>query len=262
MRRIKQVPNEVRVRRARGRGVRVLGVPVLGLVGLLLGGCASETLFQSSFNSDTTNQPPAHNQAVGTASVAGDAGSVVVKPLPNASDKAVEISRANTSQNINVLTGTLSQVKGAGTYSMIALINIPAVSPPRRTAMSVEFDTATLGLQAPILHLDFMNDCNNTGKPGANTVRINDTPGNCFGTFPNDRPFVLQVTMKVAAGSASADIQLVGAGGAASGSVSNVPIQYPNFAQQFGAVTFWMGYPWSGSFDVTDIIVTYRKPGM
>lgn len=239
---------------------RIVGIHAFGLA-CLLGGCSSETLFQSSFNATETNQPPAHTQATGTASVAGDPGSVVVKPLPNSTGKAVEISRAATSQNINVLTGTLSQVKGAGTYSLIALINIPSVSPPRRTAMSVELDTATLGLQAPILHLDFMNDCTNSGKPGANTVRINDTPGNCFGTFPNDRPFVLQVTLHVGTGSASADVQLVGAGGTASGSVSNIPIQFPNFAQQFGAVAFWMGYPWSGAFDVTDIVVTYRKPG-
>ncbi|MBS0220059.1 MAG: hypothetical protein JSR91_04875 [Proteobacteria bacterium] len=255
---------------------RIIGIPAFGLTRLLpggllpvglmfgslmLGGCSGETLFQSSFNATQTNQPPAHNQATGTASVAGDPGSVVVKPLPNSTEKAVQISRAGTSQAINVLTGTLSQVKGAGTYGLIALINIPSVSPPRRTAMSVELDATMLGLRGPILHLDFMNDCANSGQPGANTVRINDTPGYCFGTFPNDRPFVLQVTLHVGTGTASADVQLVGAGGMASGSASNIPIQYPSLARQFGSVAFWMGYPWSGAFDVTDIVVTYRKPG-
>ena len=37
----------------------------------LAGGCASETLFQSSFNSNAVGSPPSPTQAVGTAQVSG-----------------------------------------------------------------------------------------------------------------------------------------------------------------------------------------------
>jgi hypothetical protein len=151
-----------------------------------------------------------------------------------------------------------AQIKGTGSYSLTAAVYIPSPKPPRRQALSADL-TATLGLQTPILHLDFTNDCSNSGTLGPRTVRINDTPGNCFGTFPYDQFFVLQVTLNVLPSSANASVQLVGAGGQASGSVSNIPIAFPNLAKQFGGVAFWIGYPWSGSFDVTDIIVTYRQ---
>ena len=32
------------------------------------------------------------------------------------------------------------------------------------------------------------------------------------------------------------------------------PIQ---FVQQFGAIRVWMGFPWTGYFDSTDLIVTH-----
>jgi hypothetical protein len=31
-------------------------------------------------------------------------------------------------------------------------------------------------------------------------------------------------------------------------------------ARQFGAVKFWMGFPWEGSFDVTEILVSLKTP--
>jgi hypothetical protein len=242
---------------------RIYNVQVLCLLGLLISGCSSQTLFASSFSSNLTGSPPSPNQAVGTVSVGGDPQSVLVANSPTGTDKVVQISRASDSQQINVLQGTLSQIKATGSYGLIATVYIPSfkiigVPVPRRQALSVDL-TATLGLQTPILHLDFTNDCSNSGVLGPRTVRINDTPGNCFGTFPYDQFFVLQVTLNVLPSSANASVQLVGAGGQASGSVSNIPIAFPNLAKQFGGVAFWIGYPWSGSFDVTDIIVTYRQ---
>ena len=158
-----------------------------------------------------------------------------------------------------MLQGTLAQIKGTGSYSLIAAVYIPSPNPPRRQALSTDL-TATLGLQTPpILHLDFTNDCSNSGTLGQRTVRINDLPGNCFGTFPYEQFFVLAVTLDVLPSSAKASVQLLGAGGQASGSVSKIPIAFPNLAKQFGGVAFWIGYPWSGSFDVTNIIVTYRQ---
>ena len=72
----------------------VTGTPCRGLIGkisrlpfwglplvlLLTTGCASTTLFQSNFDATPINQPPAHTQAVGTATIEG---SVVVATLPN-----------------------------------------------------------------------------------------------------------------------------------------------------------------------------------
>ena len=211
---------------------RIFNVQLLWLLSLLLGGCGSQTLFQSSFSSNPTGSPPSPSQAVGTASVGGDPQSVLVANSPTGADKVVQISRAAGSQQINVLQGTLAQIKGAGSYSLIAAVYIPSPKPPRRQALSANL-TATLGLQTPILHLDFTNDCSNSGTMGQRTVRINDMPGNCFGTFPYDQFFLLQVTLNVLPGSANAGVQLVGGGGQASGSVSNIPIAYPNLAQQF-----------------------------
>jgi hypothetical protein len=33
-----------------------------------------------------------------------------------------------------------------------------------------------------------------------------------------------------------------------------------SLAHQVGAVKFWMGFPWTGSFDVTNIHVSYTAP--
>ena len=191
--------------------------------------------------------------------VGGDPQSVLVANSPTGAENVVRINRGPNSQQINVLQGTLAQIKGTGSYSLIAAVYIRSPNPPRRQAVSVDL-TETRGLNIPpILHLDFTNDCSNSGTLGQRTVRINDFPGNCFGTFPYDQFFVLQVTLDVLPSSANASVQLLGAGGQASGSVSNIPIAFPNLAKQFGGVAFWIGYPWGGSFDVTNIIVTYRQ---
>ena len=133
---------------------RIFNVQVLCLLSLLLGGCGSHTLFQSSFSSNPTGLPPLPNQAVGTASVAGDPQSVLVANSPTGAEKVVQISRAPNSQQVNVLQGTLAQIKGTGSYSLIAAVYIPSPNPPRRQALSAD-RTATLGLQTPVLHLDF-----------------------------------------------------------------------------------------------------------
>ena len=80
---------------------------------LSLAGCASETLFQSSFNSNAVGSPPSPTQAVGTAQVSGDPGSVViVGPVPNSSENWVKITRASVANNqagISTFLGNFSK---------------------------------------------------------------------------------------------------------------------------------------------------------
>ena len=67
---------------ASGGGVAV----ILSLVG-----CASETLFQSGFNTSPLNGPPAFTQTVGTATTGGSV--VIVDQTTNPLEHWVRISR-------------------------------------------------------------------------------------------------------------------------------------------------------------------------
>jgi hypothetical protein len=99
------------------------------------------------------------------------------------------------------------------------------------------------------LHLDFMRD---------NRVRIDDNESTTFGTFPRDQVFMVQVTLNINAASPKAQIVLSGAG--ASGTADRIVIApWRPWAQQFGAVRLWMGFPWSGSFSATNIVVTRKQ---
>jgi hypothetical protein len=221
-------------------------------VSLTLAGCGTETLFQSSLNSNTVGAPPSPNQAVGTLSIAGDPGSVVVVPTPpNAtSDQWVRISRQsrNTSA-ISTMQGNLAHLRGDGTYSLLAALYIPGGS----GLASLDFQALNVA-QAPqsFLHLDFASNYNNTGS---NVVRINDQPNNFFGAFPTDRPFTVAIRLDINSTSPVAHVQLFGTG---TSGTADIPLAPVSFARQFGAVMFWMGFPWTGSFDVTDILVTYH----
>jgi hypothetical protein len=37
-----------------------------------------------------------------------------------------------------------------------------------------------------------------------------------------------------------------------------IPPPFANFAQQFGQIQVYMGFPWTGAFDATDLLVTHR----
>jgi hypothetical protein len=236
--------------RRHGTGLRrLLSAASAPLLLLMLTGCAAETLFQSSFNTNAVGSPPAANQAVGTVQVvSGAPGSVViVGPVPNSSENWVKISRATSENNqspISVMQGNLSQVRGDGSYGFLAALYIPSGS----GLASIEFDTSPTGgpPSTSFLHLDFIEN---------NTVRINDDPAVTFGTFPRDQVFVLSVGMDISASSAVAHMALLGTG--ASGSMDyNIPLA--NFARQYGAIRLWMGWPWTGSFNATDILVTRK----
>jgi hypothetical protein len=215
----------------------------------LLAGCASETLLQSNFNANAIGAPPAVNQAVGTMHVVdGAPGSVaIVGPVPGSNENWVRISRAAVENNqapISMLEGDFSQFRGDGTYGFLAALFIPSGS----GLASVEFDTTPAGspASAPFLHLDFLQN---------NTVRLNDDPNLTFGTFPRDQFFTLSVNLEITPQSAVAHLALFGTG--TSGTM-DFTIPSLNLARQYGAIRLWMGFPWTGSFDATDIVVTRR----
>ncbi len=217
---------------------------------LALAGCASETLFQSSFNSNAVGSPPSPTQAVGTAQVSGDPGSVViVGPVPNSSENWVKITRASVANNqagISTFLGNFSKTYSDGTYGFLGVIFIPTGS----GLASVEFDTSPFGSppSTSFLHLDFLQN---------GTVRFDDDPGVTFGTFPHDRFFTLSVGMDITSTTAVAHVTLFGTG--TSGGTFDYNIKQPNFARQYGAIRLWMGFPWTGSFDMTDLVVTRKK---
>src|SRR6516162_11116404 len=98
----------------------------------VLAGCASETLFQSNFDSTAIGQPPAAVQATGTANVFGPPGSVVVVGAPgSASGHWLQVSRASLPGNqapIAGMVGMLSAVRGPGQYSFICAMFMPTGS--------------------------------------------------------------------------------------------------------------------------------------
>jgi hypothetical protein len=225
---------------------RILRLGSAGLL-LLLTGCGSVTLFQSSFNSNTVGAPPSPNQSTGTINVSGAPGSVVVVfPPPNASGNWAKIQRIGGQAPISTMQCNLSQSPQDGSYSLVAVLYIPSGS----GLATVEFDTSPQAgpPSTGFLHLDFMQN---------NTVRINDDNGQVFGTFPRDQFFTLSVNLVTTSSSATASINLFGSG--ASGAKDLNSVTPLSLARQFGAVKFYMGFPWNGSFDVTNIIVTRKN---
>ena len=104
-----------------GKVKRALCQGSLLLILLLTTGCASKTLFQSNFDVTPVNQPPAHQQAVGTATVEGG---VVVAAIPDTNQKAARFSRISSS-NVAVLHCDLSEAPGDGTYVFSTVLFFP-----------------------------------------------------------------------------------------------------------------------------------------
>lgn len=214
---------------------------------MTLAGCASETLLQTDFDPTPVGQPPAHVQPVGTVNVDGTGGSVVVidSPAPP-SGKWVRITRAEPNGPVAGLQGIFSQFRGEGTYTFSAVLFVPSGS----GIATVQFEPFGQPVNNPagFLHLDFMQD---------NRVRIDDDEGTRFGSFPRDQPFIVQVTLNITAAAQSAHIVLAGAGASGVADYNILPA-FRTLAQQFGAIRVWMGFPSTGSFDATTIVVTRR----
>lgn len=226
----------------------VTGTPCRGLIGkisrlpfwglplvlLLTTGCASTTLFQSNFDATPINQPPAHTQAVGTATIEG---SVVVATLPNTpSVRGVRFDPISSPNTPTALHCNLVQHPADGTYVFSTVLYLPSKSGgivtiwfDRAPALvsPVRKSKAKFGAGQPFMHLDFLNG----------SVRIDDDASTIFGNFPRDQLFIVQVTLNINA-SPSADIVLSGAGasGQAHRNLSAGSLQNP---LQFGAVRIW-----------------------
>lgn len=231
-------------------------LPSALLVGTLLGllllstACNSTTVLQANFSSDAAGSPPASAQATGTVLLDPGAGSITVvdAPAPGlAANKWARISHPTAPSPQTGLRGTFSRFDGAGDYGLLASMYIPSGT----QVVTVQFETFTpqsSGNFPSFLHLDFMPE---------GDVRIDDSSVR-FGHFPRDQSFVLSVNLVITATSATAHITLLGTG--ASGSI-DVPVN-PSFlvlARQYGGVRFWMGFQWTGTFFVDDIIVTRKN---
>ncbi|MCW5976862.1 MAG: hypothetical protein KIT09_02235 [Bryobacteraceae bacterium] len=215
---------------------------------LLLSGCARDTLFKSNFDSTAVNQPPAAAQEVGTARVHGGPGSVIVVDPPVApSGKWLRIGRANADTPVAGFQGVFSEFRGDGDYTFSANLFMPTgagVATVQFEPTGQPVDTLT-----SFLHVDFTTD---------NRVRIDDDDAGKFGAFQRDQPFILQVTLNINATSPSARIVLSGA--TASGQKDHaIAAPFRSMARQFGAIRVWMGFPHTGAFNATNIVVTRRR---
>lgn len=212
----------------------------------VLSGCTSETLFQSNFDATSVGQPPATAQQVGTAAISGPANSVVVVAPPvQPSGRWLQISRP-TGPDVSSFQGKLIRMPGQGTYTFTATMFMPQNS-QTATVQFEPFGNSPSDLSG-FLHLDFTPE---------NNVRIDDIESSRFGEFPRDQPFIVQVTLTIGAPS-TAHIVLSGTG-ASGDSTYQVLAPFNGRAQQFGAVRVWQGFPHTGAFDVTNIVVSKKK---
>ncbi len=208
-----------------------------------LAGCG-RTLFRSNFDPTPVNEPPAQMQDVGTVELAGPAGTVFVVPPPaGPSGKWVAIRRPTADSPTTGLQGRLAEFGGDGEHVFSTVLFIP----PGTGSVSMQFEKFNQPVTdlSSFLHLDFMPD----GR-----VRINDQSETAFGAFPHGQPFILQVTLKIAPGSATARIVLSGAD--ASGEADyTVPPPFLIQAREFGAFRMSLGSFSTGIVDATNIVV-------
>ena len=212
----------------------------LFVVLLLFVGCKTETLFQSNFDNTGVGQQPAHVQKVGTANLEGPVGAVTVVASPVATGgKWIQVKREQNNTSVSAFQGVLSKVTGEGEFTFTSTLFIPSGAEVVTLQMEAQQE------QIAFLHLDFTQN---------NQVRLDDNDSTTFGSFPRDQAFLIQVTLNVTASATTAHIVLSGAD-ASGTSDYTLKGALANFAKQFFAVRVWMGFPWAGSFDATNIVV-------
>ncbi|MFZ1983674.1 MAG: hypothetical protein WAU91_04625 [Desulfatitalea sp.] len=221
---------------------------------MTLTGCASTTLFKSDFDPGVIGQPPAHTQPVGTADVSGSV--VVIGPPVSPSGKWVAIRRAATPPDqspspLVIFQGNLVNSKGAGIYTFSTVLHMPSGTNNVATIQFDRFGSPVSDVTGGFLHIDFLPD---------NTVRIDDKDNTKFGQFPRNQVFIVQVTLNINPTAPTARIVLSGAGAMGETTYAITTPVFVSWAQQFGAVKLWMGFPRTGEFDATQIVVTYKKP--
>jgi hypothetical protein len=212
-----------------------------------LTGCTSETLFRSNFDATPAGQPPAQAQSVGTANLDGPPGSVIViDPPATPSGRWVQISRPDGTEFTAGLQGVFPAQRGDGVYTFTATLFMPSSFKGIATLQFEKFNQP-VNLPEGFLHIDFTQD---------NHVRIDDDNSTKFGSFQRDQPFIVQVRLNIGQ-TATAHISLSGAATDNGSTDVTIPPTARPFYEQFGAFRVWMGFPWVGTFDVTNIVVSY-----
>lgn len=210
---------------------------------LLSAGCSSETLFRSNFDSTPNEQPPTTAE-IGTVKTAGAVTVVAPPVLP--SGKWVQMTRPAADTAPASFQGNLKEVRGEGRYTFSAAVFMPSSSTGVAT-IQFERQNQPLSSITNFLHLDLMPN---------NTVRIDDFSGTEFGTFPRDKPFIVQVTLDIDT-TPTAHIVLSGDGASGTADHTILPPNVP-MARQFGAVRLAMAFPHLGTLQATNIAVTRR----
>lgn len=209
--------------------------------------CKTETLFQSNFDATAVNLPPAHAQQVGTANIDGPSGVVKVIASPVGSGgKWIQISRTSSQQSVSGFQGNFSKFIGDGTYTFSTVMFMPEGS-GLATIQFEQFGQLVSTLTS-FMHIDFTQD---------NKVRIDDNDATKFGNFPRGQAFIVQVTLNINGTASTAHIVLSGADASGTADYTVLP-PFRSMARQFGAVRLWMGFPWTGFFDATEILVTHN----
>ena len=219
---------------------------------VMLAGCASTTLFKDNFDSNPLNAPPAVAQAVGTTGVFGAPGGAVMVVIPtSAPGNWVQIGKQDPN-SIAGMGANLSRAPGNGIYWFLGRLYIPEGTGAATVAFNTPQPVAEGdGLLQQLMHLDF--------RPNR-VVRIDDNPATDFGSFPNNAMFTLSVKLDVYSVCAVAHITL--SGGGTSGSADYRLVPPPGVVpQQFATMQFYMGTPWMGTFDASDLLVTYQPLG-
>ena len=224
-----------------------LKIAALSVMLLSLVACSSTTVLLANFNAESIGAPPAFNQPTGTVEIADGAGSVrvVAPPSPTAGgNQWARVSHPTQPAPETVMRARFDSFHGTGQYGLLAAVFIP--SETGAVTLQLEPFNGSISSSPDFLHLDFMPE---------NNVRINDNNADRFGTFPRNQSFVVSIQVNTTVTPPTATISLLGSG--ASGSRDVV---LPSIATQFGAVRFWMGFQWTGSFFVDDLIVTRKNP--
>lgn len=213
------------------------------LVVTLLAGCASETLFRSNFDTTPTETTPT-TADIGTVKTSGLVTVVAPPVLP--SGRWVQMDRPDPDKAPAQFQGNLKAVRGDGRYTFSATVFMPSSTAGVAT-IQFERQNEDLNSITNFLHLDFMPN---------NRVRIDDLAATEFGTFPRNKPFIVQVTLRIGATS-TAHVVLSGDGASGTKDHTILPPNIP-LSHQFGAVRLGMQFPHIGKMLATNIAVTRR----
>ena len=197
----------------------------------------SEILFESNFDATPNGDPPSTTQLVGTAQVEGLPNSVIVE------DPWLRIDRPIGPQNPNSsFFAVLTAVQNVGIYNFSALLFLDNAS----GIASISFES----FNQEFVHIDFLPD----NLPDT-MVRIDDNSATEFGSFPRNQPFQVWVTLTVAPPNSAVKVELSKNGASGVTTYSIVPV-LQRFSEEFAKVQVFQGFPNTGRFYASYILVT------